>query len=642
MSSGVGCTLWVDGVRVADGAADDDPAAPTALSGLTVTWGRSTTVDQPDPSTCAVDIFDLPGAASLLDVAHVGSTLEVTATGTIYPDPAVSTFLDPGFEASPPNTPGNNKTATCVRSTRRARTGAASAAVRSTNPARRGAVILAPAPFADPDDPAAWDAIPVTGDAQTWRVGASVFVPPGATVTLRAVLFTGPWASTAVVQPGQIVVAGAAAPVWRDVSAAYVPAVPGCWVGLQVEVWPTGYTWAAAPGTWAAVPADWTWDDAATVYVDDVAVLAPAAGTPSTVTVFTGRVTDLEAAYDESIPAPVLKIVADDFTADLDNLDVGDDPWTQETLDDRVQRVVGLVNAATTLPDVTATVDAAVAAVPVSWRDVDRQPARGLLAELASSVDGVLWSAVHRVTGPYLHVEDPASRPPADVLALVDGVVVIVPAVDDALDVSACDLLQDPATWRQTVADIATRVAVTWLEAGVDGDGAPITTERTVTVVDADREAAWGSRAYSLSTQLCASGDADAVAGRILARTGLGWRAEGITLDDDVAGAEADPTLDVTRVLTLLDGTARNGLLLRLSELPAWTPSGDAVNVYLEGGAYTFDAGRWILDLTVSSARATGASATWADLPPAWTWGNVDPSITWADVRGVGVDPDGA
>ena len=62
----------------------------------------------------------------------------------------------------------------------------------------------------------------------------------------------------------------------------------------------------------------------------------------------------------------------------------------------------------------------------MSWRDVDNQPAGALLAELAAGVDGVLWSATHSTTGPYLWIENVADRAQVETLEHVGGVVTIV------------------------------------------------------------------------------------------------------------------------------------------------------------------------------------------------------------------------
>lgn len=638
MSTGITCTVRIDGVRVADGTAGDAEDAPTALSGLSMDWGRDSTMDQPNPSTLGFLLADAPGGVAFGDVVHVGSRVEVTATGTTYPDPTAPSWPDPGFEAAGPNAT-DLRNMTVTRTTARVHAGAQALALTrppKTLGSKQGSVILAPAPFAAPGtDPGAWDAIPATSPGQRWTFGAALLVPPGATVTVRPVLFSGPYANAWTVPASPaLTVTGDTSATWRVVSGVVVPDVAGAWVGLAVEVYPWGAAWDAVATTWNGLPAGLTWNDAGTVYLDDVAVMAPAAGTASTVLVFAGRVTDLELSYDDAIPAPLLKVTAVDFTADLDNIDVGDTPWAAEALSARVARIL-----AASMPGVVADIDPSVASIMVSWRDVDRQSAGGMLAELAASVDGILWSATHQVSGPYLQLEDPAARPPAQVLALDGATVRVVPADAGDLVLSACDQEQDPVTWVQAVGDVATRTAVTWLEEGVDA-GATIVTERTVTQVDAARETAWGVRAVALSTQLRTAVDATAVAARILARTALGWRVDGVNLDDALTEPGADPAVEVSRLLGLLDGTTRNGALLQLADLPAWAPGAPVDNVYVEGGRYLFEDGRWVLDLVVSDARGIGPSARWNDLPTsaAWSWNAFDPGIAWDELTGVGVD----
>jgi hypothetical protein len=70
-------------------------------------------------------------------------------------------------------------------------------------------------------------------------------------------------------------------------------------------------------------------------------------------------------------------------------------------------------------------------------------------------------------------------------------------------------------------------------------------------------------------------------------------------------------------MMTLLDGTTRNGLPIVVTGLPEWSPVvGRAeVSLFVEGGTYTSDGGAWHLDLTTSAPTATGRSATWNDFP---------------------------
>jgi hypothetical protein len=328
MGTGTSCTIYADGVRVADGAPADDPTAPTALSGLSIHWGRESTVDQPDASTCSVDLIDSPGGPSFGETFRTGTALTVTATGTTYPDPTVSTFPDPGFEASDPVTT-SSVYATVTASTRRAHGGTRSARIHphppALTPGARWSTILAPAEFADPGDPGAWDEIPATSDGQRWSYGGWFYVPVGVSVTIAPVLFTGPWAGSAVAVPG-VALTYPGAGAWHRLAGLFAPALAGAWVGLAISAYPTGATWDSAVGTWDGLDPTLTWDDLGDVYLDDVEVLAPAGGVASTVLVYAGRVTSLTSAYDEAAAAPLIRVSAVDFTADLDNRDVGDTP----------------------------------------------------------------------------------------------------------------------------------------------------------------------------------------------------------------------------------------------------------------------------------------------------------------------------
>lgn len=638
MTTGIGCTVYADGERLADGSPYDDPLGPNVLSGLEVSWGRDTTVDQPEASTLTFTLADPVGGAAFSDRLRTGTAVEVHASGVIYPDPTESTFPDPGFEAG---LPGLVRTNARASRTERGASGSYALRIDPVDGDRRATVVIAPAPFVPAGtSPDAWDAIPATTTGQTWSFGATVTAPPGAWVMVRPVLFSGPYQGAGqVVSSPALSVAGTGEPVM--VSGQFSPSLAGAWVGLQVATYPTGLTWdqVSPDVTWDDLAGlspsgrtDWQWDDLGAVLVDDVQVLAPSGGVVSDVLVYAGRVVSLALSWDEGDPTVQVQCV--DFVADLDNVNIGEEPWPAEPMGSRFHRILALTGV-----DVTAEIDASVGAVPVTWRDVDRQAAGGLLAELAESTDAVMWSATHAVSGPYLRVEDPTNRPSPYVLALVGSVVVIVanPDAPDVLGLSACDLLRDDVTWTQDTSDVITRASVTWQLEGTDDEGQTTTEEQTVVVVDEAAESRLGVRGLSLSSQLRAPEDATEVAERLLARTSVtDWRASGLVIDDLALDGTGDA--EVLALLRLLDGTSRNGLGMRLDDLPEWSPGGgQPVAVYLEGGKYTFEDGAWLLSLVVSNGTAQGASATWDELDPAWAWDDLSPLITWDDLRGVGV-----
>lgn len=634
MTTGVDCVVYVDGQRLAAGLPSDNPLDPTVLSGLQLKWGRATTVDQPAASTCDFTIMDEPGGGSFLQLLKTGASVDITSTGILYTDPTTSTITDPSFDATPiGQTPDNVHTTNAI-ATVQAPGGRNALRILPADPRNAQQVTIAPAAFSDA--PGAWDLIPSAAPGQTWQISVAVQALPGSTISVQAVAYPSPKGD--VVQLLGNPVAAAATGAWQTVQFPLTPNVQA-WIGVRVRVFPTGPRWADMPPaqSWAATSGLWLDYNAA--YVDDVQVLAPAGSVERTVLVFSGRITDLEAGYDENADQPILSVTAIDFTGDLDNIRVGDEPWTVESMGNRFERIVTLSEM-----DIDALIDPTVSDVLVSYQDVDSQAATGLLQDLAQSVDAVMWSAAHATTGPYIRVEDTATRQPLYVLTMgEDGLVVIGPnMVPDALELSACDVLRDPIRWLQNVADVATRAAVTWLEQGVDDDGKPTTTERTVTLVDDELEADYGRRAMSVQTLLQAEADALEVAQRLLVRSTLtDWRLTGLTIDDDES-LDTPAEQAALLLLRLLDGTSRIGMPVRISDLPAWSPIGPTVPVYLEGGTYSHVDGAWTLELTVSRASASTGGAAWNELPAEWAWDEFDPDLSWDDLIGVGVDEEAA
>ena len=636
------CVLWVDGVRYADGQPTEDPAAPVALTGLTVSWGRDTTVDQPAPATCSFEVLDRPGGARFVDKLLIGSRVQVRADAVVYPDPTVVILPDPGFEAAPVgSTPslitGN---AAAVVQTTVTHAGARALRVDPLDPDRRVRVIFPPAPLSAGHDPAAWDAVPRTLPGQSWRYGAAVKVPTALAAVARAqlhpVTFTQPWPGTEQVLTDTAVAGAPDGNGWSAHSALVAPPA-GVWLGLCLDIFPTGPAWDDVPPalTWGQVPAALAWDDLAATYVDDLLLLAPAAGAARAGEVFTGRLTDLDAQYDDGLGGSLVKCTAQDDTAELANRYVGAAPWAAEPLGTRFGRILTAAGQA-----MQYTVDPAPAARQVTYRDVDNQAATGLLQELAQSAGGVLWSATSLTTGPYLRLEDVDARPPLwQLYQGADLVIRIRPApvvASKGITLSACDVLLDPVHWEQDVADVATRVAVGWKDQAPDPTK-PV--DKTTTAVNTAAETATGQRRVQVSTQLAVQADADALAGSLLARlTAGGWRIRGLTYRVEL-GDPLDPA-GIALVMTILDATTRIGLPIMLTDVPAWSPAPTTANVplYLEGARLTNTEGRWVLELITSSAVAQGAGTVqWDQLPAAWQWDQFDPAMTWNDLRGVGI-----
>jgi hypothetical protein len=535
--SEIDCRVFVDGVQFPDTAADLEADIPTVLADVEVTWGRATNVDQPNAATTRAVVLDRSGGSEFIDTLDVGKPLAVWASGDISTGDAVDVAVDGSFETLTPSSDASgrvwpvNGTATVV--TNYAYRGVQSIRVDPAAGKTINYAFIPPKAFEIGGLPANWDDVPTMTTGSTWTWSLAVRAGYGVSVDLAAMAFDGPTDHTGSVF-GQIVF-DKGDNTWHVVSREFVvPSfVDGRWLGVWMRV-RDALTWARTPGTWAATPGTWAQYSLQT-WIDALELHAPASGNVRDVLVFSGRVTDLAAAIDDDQGTLRVEVTAVDQFADLQNRYVGDIPWLSQSLLGRVTNIL----AAAAVPGLTISdvkIDTPFGALVVSWRDVDRQPAGGLLSELAQGVDGVLWSATHATTGPYLWYESPANRATVGTLALV-GQYVTVTVVDPnrapgrtVLD--GCDLAVDEVQWVRDVTDVITRVSASWLEQTVDTEGKQQPTERTVEVVDTAAEGSFGARSMSVATQLVSASDATAVANRILARTRqLQWRAEGLTWD---------------------------------------------------------------------------------------------------------------
>jgi hypothetical protein len=651
------CELFVGGVRVADKGTDLSAGTATALSSLKLDWGRDGQNEQPGPASCSFEILDPVGGDSALDYLHVGSTVAVWAQGEV-PGEAVewgpSTYEDQQAtwtgvpDGLPPplsvggidivNDPPFNPTWGRIASE--------TLAVWAGS-AGWGGPKIPPRPFSPTGQlPDAWDDIPKASVGDKWRYAVSVKAPPGTRYQVRIAPHFKPYGSSSgswSVSSSPPIVTGNGDWQRTDWTMTILWLSEPAW--LLVEIMINGQTglglhWKDQTITWAAATKAWneySADDK--VYVDNAAVYPPGSGTTRRVLSFSGQISDMAFEPYGDGETVLIKALAMDVGAELANKIVGDAPWPVQALSTRADRIAQLAGV-TSSPRVR--VDAALSGLQVSYRDVDAQGAYPLLQDLAQTGGGVLWAATHAVTGPFLWIEDPPSRTALSTFALSGGQIVIMVSGRDVTNVSACDLLEDGAAWRQDSADVITVVAVTWLEQGVDDSGQPETTERTVTVTDSAAVATFGTRRLSVSTELISQADAQAMANRLIAQArAVKWRIDGITLDTatvpETNGSISDQEREMG-LLNMLDGTIRMGLALLLVDMPAYAPLGGVSAYYVEGGTYEFTDGFWSLALTATPSGSQGKSAAWADIQteqPTWRWDQWAPTIEWQDAFGV-------
>lgn len=642
-------SLDVNGIRVADSGPELAAGVPTVLAGARVTWGRSTVVDQPDAATAAFTLAALTGDSGFLTegLLDIGSTVQLFGAGSLTAGLDVNTIADPGFEALPvgPLPPSRGVSADTVDFARQVTVTAAPAAtgtraLQLTVAARPAAppavsVMLPPAPFSP--DRTAWDHLPALHYPDELFVSASVRAPAGRPFTVRACAFRTPDGREAAPWANSTQIEAVGTGDWQTFTA--VPSAAqaqyaGWWAGVRVS-W-TAQSWAETPGSWADQSGSWA--DVGSMFVDDVAVQYTATTDPRDVLIFTGRVTDID-AHAETLaggPALMVDVIAADPAAELGNVMVGDQPWLTETLGARAARIMTLTGTG-----IGVQVDQPAAGRRVTWRDVDRQAASGLIRELATSAGAVAWMATHATAaGPYWFLEDPSTRR-AGLYSMEMGdddlvVIVAASAAGPFVELESSRILADPIRWKKSVSDVTTAVDLSWLEQGVDGDGKPVTTERhSMLSADPATNEKYGYRRYGTSTQLALQADADQVALIVYARLAEPvWRVGSLSWDTRVGPTWGND--QTTLALDLLDGQRRLGHPLMVTGLPDWTPDqSDRVPVYVEGGTYTFTGRAWTLDFNVSSAAGQGRSGGWNTLDPAWAWNQLDPAIRWIDMVGV-------
>jgi hypothetical protein len=626
------CSLWINGARFADGQPGEDELDPVALTDLRIAWGRANAIDQPTPSSASFSVQDLAGGQSFLSKLTIGARVDVRADAVIYPDPDQPMLPDPSFSAGVGATYATAGLGLSVAS-----------GVLVVTPAegvRHGTVYFPPAPLSG--DPSAWNEIPRSKPGQTWRAGATITLTSDLgtitqAATLRAVYYRNPNGYTDAL--ASEILGRASAPAVNVVGPVDWLPLDDYWIGLSIEIRPNGPAWEDLDGrSWDSLGAAPAWADLSIVRIDDLVLLAPASGVNRSGLVFSGLITDLDASYSTNIGGTLVKVIAQDWTADLANRYIGAEPWLAESLGDRFAKIINLAGQQTTY-----TVDPAPAALGVSWRDVDSSPALDLLQELGRTAGGVLWSATNLVTGPFLWLEDVGERTSLLVLEEgADGIVRIVTADLDtlgAISLSACSVALEPVHWIQATHDDATRVVVSWYEQTLDNDGKLRPTPRDETVLDAAAEVASGVRRVGISTQLQTSLDAANLGGRLLSRMRTpAWRITGLEIR--LNQYERLDAAGLTKILTLLDGTTRIGLPIMLTDLPPWSPIAagqEALPLYLEGGRYTSVDGYWTLELVTSSGGNLGDSVLWNELPVGYAWQEFDPEIAWYELTGVGV-----
>jgi hypothetical protein len=322
---------------------------------------------------------------------------------------------------------------------------------------------------------------------------------------------------------------------------------------------------------------------------------------PGVFTRFHGNATDPELNVRRN-QLHTLELVAVSSLARLGRIDVGDTPWPQEPAETRAERILELAAAQDPLLSVAAS--AGVDPGPdVVARDVDSQPALGLLGELVESTGGQV-----------IETRDGTIYFRSRAWSYGDG---FMPTIQLGAGHYAepLKLSQAPAVNSATVAY---------------GTANP---QASVTVEDAPAIAQAGRVAVRVSTQLATEADARAFA-------------------LDLVGAGSRPAYQLDRLeIDLVDlwrredaGQPVGALVLSLLSLEP----GDVIEVLdlppvvpeLPGGAWfgvegwteTITPTSWRLQLDLVDFARLASPAPWTDIPLDVAWADLPPDLSWASL----------
>ena len=592
--------VYINGARVNDAASLIDTAA-TVLAGVTVNWGRTSPLDQPAAATASL-VLALPRnqSAALLDQVTPGSPLEII---TRYTAPASNLVVIPN--------------STNLYATGATRSGTTNATLVATSPQTTPInAYTPPGPIqAEGTNPTAWDALGRAGRNARYTLTQTVAVQSGVTASLYPVYYSAPWKSAAIIGPRL------GTPSGGTLSASFTvpPEHVGKWVGILVRLDPPAPTWAQRTSLWSAYTS--TWEATKTTYITAQQATRLDAGLYDA-TVFAGRISDTAAQWDNRVRRPILRINAVDLLADLANQKIGDQPWPEEAAQARASRILTFSQNAIGL-----IFDSARAATLVCRRDVDNQPIKTLLDDVAESTGTILWPAAHQTLGGFIQFEDPAQRPALYSLTLpATGPADLDVKLTGSTRLPAALFERDAARITKQPGEVASIATVRWATVTLDAEGKLHREDSALTATDPTLLAAIGPRALNIATDLVSASEAHARAMRALALAApAGWNLTGLTWD---TSRPASKPLDM---LAVLDSTRRIGLPIILSDLPEWIPNAPAAPAYLDGGSYTYTGKDWHLTLTTTKAAYPAASLQWGQAPPALTWARMT-ALTWNDI----------
>lgn len=596
------CSIFLDDEPLATDAQSLSNRDITVLDGLSVKWGRSTRLDQPDPTTLTASIAlpDDERARDALEKIAPGRRISVTATSPEAPADADSNILLP----------------------ERAWDATTRLSVWSLFLDKTPAHVLAPQrSFIDGNDnPAAWNTLATVVAGQSFTTLLRMSIPPWTSVTVTPAYWKSPVRDDYQLDLQKYEIKSA--PTFQATDAVFAWRAPasavGTYVGLKIDVTGHGARFKDLTSAFSDTPQEW--ESFKRLSLGSLSITSTSTGA-RTATVFDGRITSAITTWDEHLSRPVLRITGADVLTTLANKVIGAEPWPTETLSTRLARIVDATDV-----DLSVVADPVPGAMLLRARDVDAAGLLDLIRESATSTGAILWPSAARGIGQFLYLEDQRNRKSLYTLRIPQTGNAWTDVNTRTNQLPASGLLRAGVNMCRDTTDLATEVIVRWESAILNENQELEWATHEERATDPERVATYGARTLSISTQLTSQAEAIALAVYYLTATAPGgWTIPAITLND---------ALDVvpTRVLmSTLDASTRIGLPIVITDCADWIPGSPNIPVYLDGGTITREHGHWVHDLTLTRASTASHSTTWKEMPLHALW-NQFPNITWAEI----------
>lgn len=560
------CTILANGARL-----NSTPGADThlVLGDVNIKWGRQTRIDQPGASTCTFTVLlDPAGDNETLKNLQPGSPIKITAVNTIQP-PATTRTIWQNHERIKITPTGFNPVNQWWR------------------------------PQNKSTDPTAWDNVPKAEYGNTITASLHVAMPPGTNAHIVPIYFKTP-ASEPIEDTNTYPLNNGNNTIRFQTNPLYA----GYWVSIRIKAESVGPSYTSTyPKTWREYPI--SFESLGTLYLSNI-TLTVTESVSAEISVFSGNVVSCPLTWDYEQNRPMVKITATDFTTQLANIRIGDEPWPKETAENRFNRITRLV------PNLRIHLPTSLAQTMLAGKDIDSQNVLNVIEETATSLGGLVWTAAHDELGAYIKIENPEDRATLYTLTFKNNTLTVVNRPADYLQIHASNLLLDGATWEYDITDLATNITIRYTTDDNE--------EHHYKIEHTQRRERFGYRSLSVSSLLTNETDAEKLAGRLIERYAPGgWTLPEATL--------ITSNLPIKTHAQLLSASHRIGRPILITGLSQWIPGAPSTAVYLDGGEIHYNGETWTHKLFLTRGAGPTDSIRFNQLPPELTYTHA--LLTW-------------